>query len=84
MNKYLFLDNNAFQLCLPIIRCLLSALIVQWENFRGDDRSKNYLKQLTLSTNLIILLKKVIFYFLVFFVFYILIILGSLSSNTIK
>jgi hypothetical protein len=66
MNKYLFLDNNAFQLCLPIIRCLLSALIVQWENFRGEDRSKNYLKQLTLSTNLIILLKKVIFYFLVF------------------
>jgi len=51
-------DNNAFQLCLPIIRCLLSALIVQWENLRGEDRSKNYLKQLTLSTNLIILLKK--------------------------
>lgn len=53
-----FLDNNAFQLCLPIIRCLLSALIVQWENFRGEDRSKIYIKQLTLSTNLIILLKK--------------------------
>jgi len=51
-------DNNAFQLCLPIIRCLLSALIVQWENLRGEYRSKNYLKQLTLSTNLIILLKK--------------------------
>jgi hypothetical protein len=87
MNKYLFFsDNNAFQLCLPIIRCLLSALIVQWENFRGEDRSKNYLKQLTLSTNLIILLKKVIFYFLVCFFFFVLylIILGSLSSNTIK
>ncbi|CAF1985037.1 unnamed protein product [Rotaria magnacalcarata] len=51
-------DTNAFQLCLPIIRCLLSALIVQWENLRGEDRAKTYLKQLTLSTNLIILLKK--------------------------
>ncbi|CAF0803435.1 unnamed protein product [Adineta steineri] len=51
-------DNNAFQLCLPIIRCLLSALIVQWENVRGEDRATTYLKQLTLSTNLIILLKK--------------------------
>ncbi len=60
--KCLFLDNNAFQLCLPVVRCLLSALIIQWENFRGEDRSKNYLKQLTLSTNLIILLKKVFFY----------------------
>ena len=52
------LDTNAFQICLPVIRCLLSALIVQWENFRGEDRSKNYPKQLILSTNLIILLKK--------------------------
>ncbi|CAF4360756.1 unnamed protein product, partial [Adineta steineri] len=51
-------DNNAFQLCLPIIRCLLSALIVQWENVRGEDRATTYLKQLSLSTNLIILLKK--------------------------
>ncbi|CAF3974781.1 unnamed protein product, partial [Rotaria sp. Silwood2] len=51
-------DTNTFQLCLPIIRCLLSALIVQWENFRGEDRAKTYSKQLTLSTNLIILLKK--------------------------
>lgn len=59
INKlFFFLDHNAFQLCLPIIRCLLSALIVQWENFRGEDRSKSYIKQLTLSTNLIILLKK--------------------------
>ena len=38
---------------------MLSALIVQWENFRGEDRSKNYPKQLTLSTNLIIFIKKV-------------------------
>ncbi|CAF1033198.1 unnamed protein product [Rotaria sordida] len=51
-------DTNAFQLCLPLIRCVLSALIVQWENFRGEDRAKTYLKQLALSTNLIILLKK--------------------------
>ena len=59
-----FLDNNAFQLCLPVIRCLLSALIVQWENLRGEDRSRNYPKQLTLSTNLIILLKKVVIIFI--------------------
>jgi hypothetical protein len=58
-NTYFSLDSNAFQLCLPIVRCLLSALIVQWENLRGDDRAKNYSKQLNLSTNLIILLKKV-------------------------
>ncbi|UJR25349.1 hypothetical protein I4U23_006699 [Adineta vaga] len=51
-------DNNAFQLCIPIVRCLLCALIVQWENFRGEDRAKTSLKQLTLSTNLILLLKK--------------------------
>lgn len=61
MHNLLFLDNNAFQICLPIVRCLLCALIVQWENFRGEDRAKNYLKQLNLSTNLIILLKKVSF-----------------------
>ena len=59
MNDSFCKDNHAFQLCLPIIRCLLSALIVQWENFRGEDRAKNYLKQLTFSTSLIILLKKV-------------------------
>lgn len=57
--SFFLIDGNAFQLCLPIVRCLLSALIVQWENLRGEDRAKTYLKQLTLSTNLIILLKKV-------------------------
>ena len=59
MINSLILDQNAFQLCSPVIRCLLSALIVQWENFRGEDRAKCYPKQLTLSTSLIILLKKV-------------------------
>lgn len=53
------IDNTAFQICLPIIRCLLSALIIQWENCRGEDRSTNYPKHLTLSTNLLTLLKKV-------------------------
>ncbi|CAF1118161.1 unnamed protein product [Adineta ricciae] len=51
-------DSTAFHLCMPIVRCLLCALIVQWENFRGEDRAKTFVKQLTLSTNLIILLKK--------------------------
>ena len=52
------LDANAFQFCLPIVRCLLSALIVQWENTRGEDRATTYTKPLNLSINLIILLKK--------------------------
>jgi hypothetical protein len=49
INKSLFLNINAFQLCLPIIRCLLSTLIVEWENFRDEDWAKNYIKQLTLN-----------------------------------
>jgi len=34
-------------------------LIIQWENCRGEDRLTNYPKQLTLSINLLTLLKKV-------------------------
>jgi len=51
-------DSNSFQLCLPIVRCLLSSLIVQWENSRGDERASIYTRQMNLSTNLIVLLKK--------------------------
>ena len=66
-----------------MIRCLLSALIVQWENFRGEDRAKNFPKQLALSINLIILLKKVRVHRLIpssFHCDY----SGSISSNTIE
>jgi hypothetical protein len=66
-----------------MIRCLLSALIVQWENFRGDDRAKHYVKQLTLSTSLVILLKKVNIIHSFIFISTRLI-LGSLSPITIN
>ncbi|CAF1143300.1 unnamed protein product, partial [Didymodactylos carnosus] len=50
-------DSNSFHLCLPLVRCILSSLIVQWENLR-EERAKLYNRLLSLSTNLLVLLRK--------------------------